>query len=177
MAKIIKYNNILPKISDEAYIAEGTYIIGDVTIGPNSSIWFTSVLRGDVAPITIGKGTNVQDGSIIHTSRYNGPTHIGDYVTIGHGAIIHACTLHNFSFIGMKALVMDKAIVEEFGFVAAGAVVSPSKIVKSRELWAGVPAKYIRHLTDEEIEHIKESAENYINLASTYKRNLNDNKI
>ena len=149
-------------------MAEGTYIIGDVKIDADSSVWFASVIRGDVAQVTIGKGTNIQDGTIIHTSRLNGPTHIGDYVTIGHSAVIHACTLHNHAFIGMKALVMDQAIVEEFGFVAAGAVVSPGKIVKSRELWAGVPAKYIRNLTDEEVENIKKSAQNYMDLARDY---------
>ena len=166
---LIKYKNISPQIHKSAYLAEGTYIIGDVKIDADSSIWFSSVIRGDVAPVTIGKGTNVQDGSVIHTSRFNCPTHIGDYITIGHGAIIHACTLHNHSFIGMRAVVMDKAIVEEFGFVAAGAVVSPGKIVKSRQLWAGVPAKYVRNLTDPEIEHIKESALNYMKLAEDYK--------
>ena len=166
---LIKYKNISPQIHESAYLAEGTYIIGDVKIDADSSIWFSSVIRGDVAPVTIGKGTNIQDGTIIHTSRFNGPTHIGDYITIGHGAIIHACTLHNHSFIGMRAVVMDKAIVEEFGFVAAGAVVSPGKIVRSRQLWAGVPAKYVRDLTDSEIEHIKESALNYMKLVEDYK--------
>ena len=166
---LIKYKNISPQIHQSVYLSEGTYIIGDVKIAEDSNIWFGTVIRGDVAPVTIGKGVNVQDGSVIHTSRFNGPTHIGDYVTIGHGAIIHACTLATHSFIGMRAVIMDKAIVEEFGFVAAGAVVSPGKVVKSRQLWAGVPAKYIRDLTTEEVEHIKESAINYMNLAADYK--------
>ena len=166
---LLKYKSTSPQIHSSVYLAEGIYIIGDVKIEADSSVWFASVIRGDVAPVTIGKGTNIQDGCVIHTSRYNGPTNIGDYVTIGHGAVVHACTLHNYAFIGMKALVMDKAVVEEFGFVAAGAVVSPGKIVKSRQLWAGVPAKYLRDLTDEEVEKIKESAQNYINLARDYK--------
>ena len=165
---LIRYKSKSPQIHQSVYMAEGTYIIGDVKIDADSSVWFASVIRGDVAQVTIGKGTNIQDGTIIHTSRLNGPTHIGDYVTIGHSAVIHACTLHNHAFIGMKALVMDQAIVEEFGFVAAGAVVSPGKIVKSRELWAGVPAKYIRNLTDEEVENIKKSAQNYMDLARDY---------
>lgn len=166
---LIKYKNTSPQIHPSVYLSEGTYIIGDVKIDADSSVWFASVIRGDVAPVTIGKGTNIQDGSVIHTSRFNGPTHIGDYVTIGHGAIIHACTLHTHSFIGMRAVVMDKAIVEEFGFIAAGAVVAPGKVVKSRQLWAGVPAKYIRDLTDTEVENIKESAVNYMKLAEDYK--------
>jgi carbonic anhydrase/acetyltransferase-like protein (isoleucine patch superfamily) len=170
---LIKYKSKSPEIHKSVYLAEGTYIIGDVKIDEDSSVWFASVIRGDVAPVSIGKGTNIQDGAVIHTSRYNGPTHIGDYVTIGHSAVVHACTLHNYAFVGMKALVMDKAIIEEFGFVAAGAVISPGKIVKSRELWAGVPAKYIRDLTAEEVEKIKESATNYIVLAKDYTNSSN----
>lgn len=166
---LIKYKDISPRIHESVYIAEGAYIIGDVTIAEESNIWFTTVIRGDVASVTIGKGTNVQDGVVIHTSRFNGPTSIGDYVTIGHRAIIHACTLQTHSFIGMGAVIMDYAVVEEFGFVAAGALVSPGKVVKSGELWAGVPAKYIRDLTAEEVEHIKKSARNYITLSSEYK--------
>jgi len=166
---LIKYKNISPRIHPSTYLADGTHIVGDVKIDADSSIWFGTVIRGDVAPVTIGKGTNIQDGTIIHTSRFNGPTNIGDHVTIGHGAVIHACTLHTHSFIGMRAVIMDQAIVEEFGFVAAGAVVSPGKIVKSRELWAGVPAKYIRNLTEIEVDKIKTSAVNYIKLAEDYK--------
>ncbi len=165
---LLPYKTHSPQIHASAYISEGTYIIGDVKIDADSSVWFASVIRGDVAPVTIGKGTNIQDGCIIHTSRHNGPTHIGNYVTIGHSAVVHACTLHDYSFIGMKALIMDKAIVETFGFVAAGAVVSPGKVVKSRQLWAGVPAKYVRDLTDEEVEKIKTSAKNYMDLAKDY---------
>jgi carbonic anhydrase/acetyltransferase-like protein (isoleucine patch superfamily) len=166
---LLPYKTHSPQIHKSAYIAEGTYIIGDVKIEAESSVWFASVIRGDVAPVTIGKGTNIQDGCVIHTSRFNKPTHIGDYVTIGHSAVVHACTLNNYAFIGMKSLVMDDAIVEEFGFVAAGAVISPGKIVKSYQLWAGVPAKYMRDLTAQEITHIKDSAQNYINLAKDYK--------
>ena len=165
---LLPYKTHFPQLHKSTYISEGTYIIGDVKIDADSSVWFASVIRGDVAPVTIGKGTNIQDGCVIHTSRFDGPTHIGDYVTIGHSAVVHACTLHDYAFIGMKALVMDKAIVEKFGFVAAGAVVSPGKIVKSRQLWAGVPAKYIRDLTDEEVEKIKDSAKNYVALAKDY---------
>ena len=165
---LLKYKNHYPKIHPSVYISEGVYIIGDVEIDADSNVWFSSVIRGDVAKVVIGKGTNVQDGCVIHTSRHNGPTHIGSYVTIGHSAVVHACTLQDYSFIGMKALVMDKAIVETFGFLAAGAVLSPGKVVKSRELWAGVPAKYVRDLTDAEVENIKESAQNYMNLSRDY---------
>jgi carbonic anhydrase/acetyltransferase-like protein (isoleucine patch superfamily) len=167
---LIKYKDIFPKIHESVYIAEGAYIIGDVSISEESNIWFSSVIRGDVAPVTIGKGTNVQDGVVVHTSRFNGPTSIGDYVTIGHRAIIHACTLKTHSFIGMGSGIMDNAIIEEFGFVAAGAVVSPGKVVGSKQLWAGVPAKYVRDLTEAEVDHIKKSAINYMKLAEEYKK-------
>lgn len=167
--RIIRYKDKIPVIDPSAYVSEGVYIIGDVTLGADSNIWFGSVLRGDVAPITVGKNTNIQDGAIIHTSRNDGPTHIGDNVTIGHRAMIHACIIKDCAFIGMSATIMDKAIIEPFGFVAAGALVSPGKVVGSKQLWAGVPAKYIRDLRDDEIEHIKKSADNYVRLSKEYK--------
>lgn len=163
-----KYNKILPKIGANSFIAENAFIIGDVTIGENSSIWYNSTLRGDVAPIKIGSRTNIQDGTVIHTSRYNGGTFIGDDVTVGHMALLHACQLKDFSFIGMSATIMDNAVIESFGFVAAGALISPGKIVKSKELWAGVPAKFIRNLTQKECDHIRESSENYQQLNNDY---------
>lgn len=168
---IIKFKDILPKISDGAYISEGVYIIGDVTIGKNSNIWFGSVLRGDVAPITIGENTNIQDGTIIHTSRTNGPTYIGSNVTIGHRAIIHASNILDNAFIGMGAIVMDKSIVEPFAIIAAGALVTQGNIVKTRELWAGVPAKFLRHVTDAEAKYIENSAKNYVEISREYKTN------
>ena len=167
---LIPYKRIEPILDESVYLAPGACIIGDVEIKKNSSIWFGAVIRGDVAPITIGQGTNIQDGAVVHTSRNDGPTEIGDFVTIGHKAIIHACTLKNNSFVGMGAIVMDKSIVEEYGFVAAGAVISPGKIVKSRELWAGVPAKKIRDLSDDDVREIEESAKQYIKLAERYIR-------
>ena len=130
-----------------------------------------SVLRGDVAEIVIGENTNIQDGSIIHTSRVNGGTYIGNNVTIGHKALIHAATINDNSFIGMNASIMDKAVVESSGIVAAGALVTSGKIVKTRELWAGVPAKFVRNISDEEVENIKNSAKNYVDLAKEYMKN------
>ena len=166
--KIIPYQETTPNIDQEAYIADGCIIIGAVTIGTKSSIWFNSVLRGDVAPIVIGENTNVQDGSVIHTSRFNGPVKIGDFVTIGHMALIHACTIQNNAFIGMRATVMDNVVIEEYGFVAAGALITPNKLIKSKELWAGVPAKFIRYITEIEIEHMQATNENYVKLTRLY---------
>ncbi len=179
MSKIIKHNNILPDINLESFIACNAIISGDVTIGKNSGIWYGTVIRGDVAKIRIGNYTNIQDNSVVHVTRANhvqnktgdegGPTIIGDYVTIGHSAIIHACNISDYSFIGMGAIIMDLAIIEKYSMVAAGAVVTPGKIVKSGQIWAGNPAKYLRDLTEKERDYIKISAKNYWDLAKEYK--------
>lgn len=169
--KLIPYKGVGPKIAKDCFIADGAVLAGDVTVGSNSGIWFNAVVRGDVAPITIGSNTNIQDGSVIHTSRLNGPTHIGNNITVGHLAIIHACTIHDNAFIGMKAIVMDRTIVEEFGFVAAGALVTPNEIIKSKELWSGVPAKFTRYVTDKELEFMRDNVKSYINLARSYLNN------
>lgn len=166
--KIIEFKGKIPQIHSTAYISEGVVIVGDVTIGANSNIWFGSVIRGDVAPITIGENTNIQDGTIIHTSRFDGPTSIGSNITVGHKALIHACTIEDKAFIGMGSIIMDHALVESLGFVASGALISPGKIVKSKQLWAGVPAKHIRDLSQEEIDHMLENAEHYVKLAREY---------
>ena len=169
MPKIIKFKGLNPKIDKNAFIADGSIIAGDVTVAEYSGIWFNCVLRGDVNPITVGSRTNIQDGTIIHTSRFEGPTSIGDNVTIGHLALIHACTIKNNAFIGMQSTIMDKAIIDEYAFIAAGSLVTPGKIVKSRELWAGSPAKFIRKITEEEIKFMQDNIENYIDLAKEYK--------
>lgn len=165
---IVEYKGKKPQIHSTAYVSEGVVIVGDVTIGANSNIWFGSVIRGDVAPITIGENTNIQDGTVIHTSRFNGPTHIGNNITVGHKALIHACTIEDNAFIGMGSIVMDHARVESFGFVASGALISPGKIVKHKQLWAGVPGKYMRDLSQDEIDHMIDNAEHYVRLAKEY---------
>ncbi|AZL15842.1 gamma carbonic anhydrase family protein [Rickettsiales endosymbiont of Stachyamoeba lipophora] len=173
MPHLIKFNNYYPFIANEVFIASGCHIIGDVEIGEGSSIWYNSVIRGDVCPIRIGKMSNIQDGTVIHVTRQTGPTFIGDYVTIGHKAMIHACTIKDYGFVGMNATLLDGVIVESFAMVAAGSVVPPKKIVKTNEIWAGNPAKFLRYLTDEEQDYIKQSAINYFNLSQVY---LNQNK-
>lgn len=180
MKNIISYRQILPKIDQSAFIAENAVIAGDVVVGKNSGVWYGCVIRGDVTKITIGQNTNIQDNTVIHGTRPNhaqnktgsegAPVYIGDNVTIGHNTIIHACTVKNNSFIGMGAIVMDLAIVEEYGMLAAGAVLTPGKIIKSGQLWVGNPAKYFRDLTQEERDYIKVSADNYAELAMEYKK-------
>ena len=170
MPKLIKFKDMYPNIDKDAFVASGAVIAADVTIGANSGVWFNAVIRGDVAPVTIGKNTNIQDGAVVHTSRFDGPTHIGDNITIGHMTLIHACTLEDNSFIGMHATIMDNAIVQEWGFVGAGSLVTPGKVVGKYELWAGVPAKFVRKITDEEIEYMKGNVQNYVELAAEYKK-------
>lgn len=167
--KTISYNGINPIINANAYVAEGCVIAGDVNIASGANIWFNSVLRGDVAKIVIGRDTNIQDGCIIHTSRFDGPTIIGSNVTVGHMALLHACTIEDNAFIGMRATIMDYSEVAEYGFVAAGALVTPNKKIKSRELWAGVPAKFVRYITDAELSHMESTVHNYLKLAASYK--------
>ncbi|MGI4776400.1 MAG: gamma carbonic anhydrase family protein [Janthinobacterium lividum] len=170
MHQIITFNNITPNIDKDAYISNNCIIVGDVVIGKNSSIWFNSVLRGDVNPIRVGNNTNIQDGTIIHTSRFDGPTEIGSNITIGHRVMLHACTILDFAFIGMSATILDRAIVEEYGFVAAGALLTPEKVVKSKQLWAGVPAKFVRTITDIELKHMQENYQHYVKLAAKYRQ-------
>lgn len=170
---ILKYKNIEPTVDPTAFIAPTAAVIGDVEIGAGSSIWSGCTVRGDVERIRIGRDTNVQDNSVIHTtSARDGnpgiPTLIGDGVTVGHGAILHACTLEDGCFIGMQALVMDGAVVETGAMVAAGALVAPGKRVKAGELWAGRPAKFTRPLRPAEADWIPRSAVHYAKLAADY---------
>ena len=158
-----------PVIDETAFIAENAFIIGDVTIGRDAGIWFGCILRGDVNDIKIGERTNIQDGTVIHVSSTTQGTYIGDDVTIGHMALIHACTIGDRAFIGMQACVMDDAKIENEAMVAAGALVTSGKIIPSRQLWAGRPAKYVRDLRDDEIEFLKFSAERYVRLSKDYK--------
>ncbi|ADE30046.1 gamma carbonic anhydrase family protein [Rickettsia prowazekii] len=166
---IVPYKGIIPKIAKSAYVAKNSALIGDVVIGNNSSIWFNTVLRGDVESIKIGNNTNVQDGSVIHTSRFNGPVEIGNNITIGHLSLIHACTIHSNAFIGMSATIMDYAVIEEYAFIAAGSLVPPKKIIKSNELWMGSPAQFVRYLTDKDLQYMEDNIRNYVELANLYK--------
>ncbi len=162
------YKNILPRIDDAAFVAENAVVIGDVEIGPESSIWYNCVLRGDVNDIKIGARTNIQDGTVIHVSSSTQGTYIGDDVTVGHMALLHACTIGDRAFIGMKACVMDDATVEEEAMVAAGALVTSGKRVPKHQLWAGSPARYMRDLTAKEVEFLRFSADRYVKLSRTY---------
>ncbi|WP_340118120.1 gamma carbonic anhydrase family protein [Pelagibius sp. 7325] len=175
---ILPYRGLWPKIHPDAYIADTAAVIGDVEIGPGASIWFGCVLRGDVNKIRIGAGTNLQDGTMVHGNhdragdyRETGggmPTIIGANVVVGHKAMLHACTIQDGAFIGMAAVVMDKAVVESRGMVAAGALVTPGKRVLSGQLWGGSPARFMRELRDAEMADFEYQAGHYRKLATNY---------
>lgn len=162
----------LPQIDPTAFIAPTAAVIGDVVIGAGSSVWFNCTVRGDVHEIRIGARTNIQDNTVVHVTGGKFGTYIGSDITIGHGAILHACTLEDGCFVGMSATVMDGAVVESGAMVAAGAVVTPGKRVKSGELWAGSPARLMRPLTAEEIAFFPVSAEKYAALAEQYRAEI-----
>jgi len=161
-------DGVSPTISPLAFIAPGSAVVGDVHIGADSGIWFGCAMRGDVNIIRIGERTNVQDGTVIHVTRKTGPTYIGSNVTIGHSVLLHACTIEDAAFIGMRATLMDGVVVESGGWVAAGALVTPGKRVPKGQIWAGNPAKYFRDLTKQEVDFIPISAENYVKHAREY---------
>lgn len=167
------YKNILPTIAGDSFVAPSADITGDVIIGSECSLWFNVAIRGDVNFIRIGNRVNIQDGSVVHVSRYDGgDTIIGNDITIGHMALIHACELQDGCFIGMKAMVMDRAVVEAGAMVAAGSLVPPGKIVKAGQLWMGSPARYVRDLTEDDYAEMKANCQNYVDLGNQYRKEL-----
>lgn len=181
MTGIIRpFRGLMPRIADDVFIAETAVIIGDVEIAPGASIWYGCILRGDINRIRIGRNTNIQDGTIIHCNhdpagdyRETGggePTLIGDGVTVGHLALLHACTVEDGGFVGMRAAVLDRAVVESGAMVAAGALVAPGKRIPAGQLWAGNPARYLREVRDQERHYITYIPEHYTELAGEYRQ-------
>ena len=166
------FNGTSPAVAASAFIAPGARVIGDVTIGEGSSIWFNAVLRGDVASIRVGARSNIQDGSVVHVSggtvggRWH--TEIGDDVLIGHLAIIHGCVIENHGFVGLGAIVMDGCVIAGGGMLAAGSLLTPGKRIGTGELWAGRPAKLLRMLTAEDMARNQAGAAGYVELAKRY---------
>jgi gamma-carbonic anhydrase len=165
---IIPYRGITPKIHPSVFIAEGAQIIGDVEIGAESSVWFNTVIRGDVHYIRIGERTNIQDNCVLHVTHDTYPLIIGSDVTVGHGAILHAATIKDRCLIGMGATVLDDATVGPYALVAAGSLVLEHFEVPEGALVAGVPARIKRMLSDEERQQILQSAQNYVDYVKTY---------
>ncbi len=168
------YLNTVPRLGARVYVDPAGLVIGDVELGDDASIWPFAVARGDVHYVRIGARTNVQDGAVLHVT-HDGeytpggfPLLIGDDVTIGHGAIVHACMVRDACLIGMNATVLDGAIVNRHSMIGAGAVVSPGKIVGEGELWVGNPARKVRMLSDVEIERLYYSARHYVKLKDDY---------
>ena len=166
---ITVFNKKKPCVADTAYIHETAVIIGDVTIGENVSIWPGVVIRADINCVTIGNGTNIQDNTVIHVD-HDKPTRIGSNVTIGHAAIIHACTVGDCALIGMGATVLDGATIGDHAMVGANALVSPGTQLPSKSLSVGMPARVKRDLTAEELTALLESANHYSELAREYKK-------
>ncbi|MFM9108265.1 MAG: gamma carbonic anhydrase family protein [Chloroflexota bacterium] len=156
-----------PEIAPDAWIAPGAAVIGDVTVGPQSSIWFNVTARGDVAGIRIGAGSNVQDNAVLHVDAGR-ECIIGDRVTIGHGAIVHACTVADEVLIGMGAVVLSRARIGTGCIIAAGAVVPEDAVIEPHTLVMGVPGKPRRSLTPEEHERVLDNARRYVNLSRIY---------
>jgi carbonic anhydrase/acetyltransferase-like protein (isoleucine patch superfamily) len=170
MALIRAFGGKAPRLADSVWVADGAVIIGDVEIGPESSVWFGAVLRGDVNHIRVGARTNLQDYSILHVTSGTHPTIVGDDVTLGHRATLHGCTVKDRSLVGIGATVMDGAVVGEDAMVAAGSLVPPGMVVPPGMLALGSPAKVRRQLTREEIEYLRKSAVNYAGYADQYRR-------
>ena len=166
------FEGVVPKIAADAWVAPSAAVIGDVTIGSQSGIWFHCVLRGDTNFIRIGARTNIQDGTVIHVNAGAEPTIIGDDVTVGHSALIHACTLEDHAFVGMAATVLDGAVIEEGGMLAAGALLTPRKRIGRNELWSGSPAKLWRVMDAEERAEFDQTAVHYVGLAQRYLKGL-----
>jgi len=156
------YRGRLPVVDPSAYIDESAQVVGDVTIGAESSVWLNVVIRGDVNPIRIGARSNVQDGTVVHVQNRTHPTFIGDEVTIGHGALIHGCTLKDRTLVGMGAIVLNGAVVGEDSIVAAGSLVTEGTVVPPRSMVMGSPARVRRPLSDTEVASILQYARNYV---------------
>lgn len=174
MTNLRAYRGVAPRLGARVYVDDAATVTGDVELGDDVSIWPGAVVRGDVEKIRIGARTNVQDGTVLHVT-HDGPYSpggfpciIGSDVTIGHGAVVHACTVGDCCLIGMHATLLDGAVVKRHAFVGAGALVAPAKVVGERELWVGNPARCVRRLSDAEIEALHYSANHYVELKDEY---------
>jgi carbonic anhydrase/acetyltransferase-like protein (isoleucine patch superfamily) len=168
MPLILPVKGVFPEIPADCYVADNATIVGDVVFGEKCSVWFNAVVRGDVNFIRVGKYCNIQDGAVIHCTYKKAPTEIGDYVNIGHQAMVHGCVLHNHILVGMGAIVMDHAVVEDYVIIAAGAVVLEKTHCESGFIYAGVPARKIKPITDEQRAMLDQLPHNYVMYASWF---------
>ncbi|WP_248925450.1 gamma carbonic anhydrase family protein [Paenibacillus hamazuiensis] len=162
------YGQFVPKVHSSVFIAPGAHIIGDVTIGEMSTVWYNTVLRGDLAPIMIGSRSNIQDGSVGHVNT-NQPLIVGEEVSVGHAAIIHGCTIGKGTLIGMGAIVLNGAEIGEYALIGAGSLVTENKKIPSYTLSLGSPARVVRELTEEDLQRMKRTMEGYVLKGTEYR--------
>ncbi len=168
MTGLVTFRGNTPQIHENVFIAPTCAVIGDVTIGPESSVWYSTVIRGDVMPIVIGNRTSIQDGAIVHVTAGFYKTTIGDSVTVGHRAIVHGCEVQSNTLVGMGSTLLDGCVIEEGAIVGAGAVVTPGTVIPKGMLAIGTPARPVRPVNDKEKLLLKYSADHYVELTHTY---------
>ena len=170
MALIKSVRGFTPQIGENCYLAENATVVGDVVMGNDCSIWFNAVLRGDVNSIRIGNGVNIQDGSVLHTLYQKSTIEIGDHVSVGHNVTIHGASVKDYALIGMGSTLLDGAVVGEGAIVAAGALVLKDTVIGPNEIWAGVPAKFIKKVSPEQSTEVNHKiADGYLMYASWFK--------
>ena len=170
MALIKSVRGFTPEIGENCFLADNATIIGDVKMGRDCSVWFNTVLRGDVNSIRIGNGVNIQDGSVLHTLYEKSTIEIGDHVSIGHNVTIHGATVKDYALVGMGSTILDHAVVGEGAIVAAGSLVLSNTVIEPYTLWAGVPAKFVKKVSPEQSQELnKKIAEGYLMYAGWYK--------
>ncbi len=167
---IKSFENFIPSIAEDVFIAENATVIGEVSIGARSSVWYQAVIRGDVGGLFIGEETNVQDGVVIHCSEYRTQTHIGNRVVIGHQAMLHGCTIEDEVLIGMSSIILDEVYIPSHTIIAAGALIPERTKLESGYIYAGVPAKKLKVASPEQIAHIKVLADRYVNKARLHQQ-------
>lgn len=165
---LLPYNQIRPAVHDSCYIAEGAKLIGDVSMGEKSTVWFNAVLRGDLAPIRIGHSCNIQDGVVGHVNT-DQPLILSDEVSVGHSAIIHGCTIGRGTLIGMGAIVLNGADVGEYALIGAGSIVTENKKIPSYTLSIGTPARVVRELTEDDLLRMRRTMESYVTKGIEYR--------
>jgi carbonic anhydrase/acetyltransferase-like protein (isoleucine patch superfamily) len=168
MPLILPVKGISPQLGTNCFVADNATIVGDVVLGKDCSVWFNAVIRGDVHRIHIGNKTNIQDGAVIHCTYQKAPTTIGNNVSIGHRAIVHGCTIEDNVLIGMGAIVMDHALVQKNCIVAAGAIVLENMVCESGFIYAGIPARKVKPLSQEQIDGLDNVANNYVMYSSWF---------
>lgn len=169
---IVTLENLTPVMHPTAWVAPNACVVADVHLGERSSVWFGAVVRGDVFHVRIGRGTNIQDNSVIHVTGGRHPTLVGDDVTIGHAVTLHGCTVENGALVGIGSIVMDRAVIGEEAMVGAGSLVTPGTVIPPRMLAVGSPCRVKRPLTDEELAALRQSGPHYASLAERYRTGM-----